>query len=42
MTSSLPDADASDWFLVDPATGAATAIPWMHGVPNPIAAVSAP
>ncbi len=42
VTSSLPDADASDWFLVDPTTGAATAIAWMHGVPNPIAAASAP
>ena len=42
MTSSLPDADASDWFLVDPATGDASAIPWLHGVPDPIAAAMPP
>ena len=34
VTSSLPDADASDWFLVNPETGAASAVPWLHGVPT--------
>jgi pimeloyl-ACP methyl ester carboxylesterase len=37
VSSSLPDADANDWFLVDPATGAPGAIDWLHGAPNPIA-----
>ncbi len=37
VTSSAPGADVSDWFLVDPVSGAARAIPWLHGVPNPIA-----
>jgi hypothetical protein len=36
-TSSLPEADVSDWFVVDPATGAARIIPWMTGVPTPVA-----
>jgi pimeloyl-ACP methyl ester carboxylesterase len=36
VTSSFGDADASDWFLVDPATGSPRAINWLHGVPNPI------
>ena len=42
ITSSLPDADASDWFLVDPATGDPRTISWMHGVPDPVAYVAAP
>ncbi|MEO5941214.1 MAG: alpha/beta fold hydrolase [Candidatus Limnocylindrales bacterium] len=37
VTSSAPAADVSDWFLVDPTNGATLAIPWLHGVPNPIA-----
>jgi alpha/beta hydrolase fold/WD40-like Beta Propeller Repeat len=36
VTSSLPDADASDWFVVDPATGKPRVLAWLHGVPNPI------
>jgi pimeloyl-ACP methyl ester carboxylesterase len=36
VTSSLPDADASDWFVVDPVTGTPRVLPWLHGVPNPI------
>ena len=36
VTSSLPDADASDWFVVDPATGTPRVLPWLHGIPNPI------
>ncbi len=38
VASSLPDAEAGDWFLVDPATGAASVLPWLHGVPDPMAA----
>ena len=37
VSSSLPDAEANDWFLVDPATGSPGAIDWLHGAPNPIA-----
>lgn len=37
VTSSAPGADVSDWFLVDPDSAAVQAIPWMHGLPNPIA-----
>jgi len=36
VTSSLPEADASDWFLVDPASGSPSAIPWLHAVAEPI------
>jgi hypothetical protein len=42
VTSSLPDADVSDWFLVDPSTGEASVIQWMRGVPIPIAYRSGP
>jgi len=37
VTSSAPGADLSDWFLLDPDSGATQVIPWMHGLPNPIA-----
>ena len=33
----IPDADLNDWFLVDPGSGAASGIAWLHGVPFPIA-----
>ena len=36
VTSSLPDADASDWFLLDPTSGSLGAIPWLHAVAEPI------
>ncbi len=36
VTSSLPDAEISDWFLVDPASGAAGSVPWLKGVPTPL------
>ena len=42
VTSSLPGADVSDWFLVDPVSGAPSVIPWLRGVPNPIAYVPPP
>jgi pimeloyl-ACP methyl ester carboxylesterase len=42
VTSSLPGADVSDWFVVDPGTGSARAIPWMHGVPIPVAYLPGP
>ena len=38
VASSLPDADEGDWFLVDPATGTASVLPWLHGVPDPMSA----
>ena len=37
VTSSSPGADESDWFLVDPASGAPSRFLWMEGLPNPIA-----
>jgi pimeloyl-ACP methyl ester carboxylesterase len=37
VTSSAPGADLSDWFLVDPDSGGIQVIPWMHGLPNPLA-----
>jgi pimeloyl-ACP methyl ester carboxylesterase len=36
VSSSPPDADANDWFLVDPTTGSPGVIEWLHGIPNPI------
>ena len=36
VSSSLPGADANDWFLVDPRSGSPSSIPWLHAVPNPI------
>jgi pimeloyl-ACP methyl ester carboxylesterase len=36
VSSSLPDADANDWFIVDPGSGSPSAMPWLHAVPNPI------
>lgn len=42
MASSLPDADQGDWFLVDPVTGAPSVLPWLHGVPDPMAAATPP
>ena len=41
VTSSLPDAPSSDWFLVDPATGIPRVIGWLAAVPEPIAFVAA-
>jgi hypothetical protein len=41
VSSSLPDAEVSDWFLVDPVTGAPRVITWLRGVPDPIAFVPA-
>lgn len=40
VESSAPDADVSDWFLVDPTTGGAHVFSWLHGVPGPIAWIS--
>jgi Tol biopolymer transport system component len=40
VTSSHPDADVSDWYVVDPATSNVQLIPWLHGIPNPIAYVA--
>jgi pimeloyl-ACP methyl ester carboxylesterase len=37
VTSSAPDAEVSDWFLVNSETGAAAVVGWLHGRPNPIA-----
>jgi pimeloyl-ACP methyl ester carboxylesterase len=37
VTSSNPDADVSDWYLVYPATSDVQVVPWLHGIPNPIA-----
>jgi pimeloyl-ACP methyl ester carboxylesterase len=37
VTSSAPEADVSDWFLVDPVSGEPRPIDWLRGMPNPIA-----
>jgi pimeloyl-ACP methyl ester carboxylesterase len=37
VTSSLPDADTSDWFLLDPVTLDVRAIPWLNGIASPVA-----
>lgn len=37
VTSSLPGAEVSDWFLVDPSTGEPALLGWMRGLPDPIA-----
>ena len=42
VASSLPDAEQGDWFLVDPVTGAPSVLPWLHGVPDPMAAATRP
>jgi pimeloyl-ACP methyl ester carboxylesterase len=42
VTSSLPGADASDWFIVDPATGAPQVVRWLAGYPIPISFAPAP
>ena len=42
VTSSLPDAPSSDWFLVDPVTGIPRVIGWLAGVPEPIAFEAVP
>ncbi len=37
VTSSLPGADASDWFLVDASTGTVAALPGLRGATEPLA-----